>query len=40
MVTLGLGKGVSAALGSTQDLAAKLVAVASVLAGVHVRAER
>jgi cell division protein FtsQ len=37
MVTLGLGKGVSAALGSTQDLAAKLVAVASVLAGVHVR---
>jgi hypothetical protein len=36
MVTLALGKGVSASLGSTQDLAAKLVAVASVLAGVHV----
>jgi cell division protein FtsQ len=36
MVTLDLGARLSARLGSTQDLQAKLVAVASVLAGAHV----
>ncbi len=36
MVTLELGGRLSAKLGSTQDLQAKLIAVASVLAGAHV----
>jgi hypothetical protein len=36
MVTLRLGGRLSALLGSTEDLQAKLVAVASVLAGAHV----
>jgi len=34
-VTLGIGARLSAVLGSTQDLQAKLVAVASVLAGAR-----
>jgi cell division protein FtsQ len=35
VVTVGLGGRLSAMLGSTRDLQAKLIAVASVLAGVH-----
>ena len=38
MVTLDLGGRLSAVLGSTQDLQAKLVAVASVLAGARLSA--